>query len=280
MQDITIAGASFSDVPALQVPKTGGGSALFVDTSDTTATAADVKSGKKIYLADGSPAIGSYVWNWMGDTWELMDGDIYHSSALLKDTAYASWTPSTTAVTLEAAQNLAVRSINLADYEYLIRWRFESNFEYLDGVTMKAVPIRQAMELVQVLMKRPSNLTNLGSGTFNGNACLTMLSAPIYDYYNTSGTHTLTYTASYGVYAAVTAATFSNSTTNTPNVTIKTPSISAKCNATYFATARGTYVDQDNSGYKIKGMLYRTSVGGSTRKIYENAVDLYNNPLT
>ncbi len=53
-QNVTIAGASYPDVPSIVVPKTGGGSAAFLDTSDADATAADVRSGKKFYGSSGS----------------------------------------------------------------------------------------------------------------------------------------------------------------------------------------------------------------------------------
>jgi len=62
-QNVTIAGASYSDVPAISVPKTGGGTASFLDTSDATVSASDVRSGKKFYgssgLDTGSMANGS-----------------------------------------------------------------------------------------------------------------------------------------------------------------------------------------------------------------------------
>lgn len=48
-QNVTVAGAAFSDVPAVELPKTGGGVATFVDSSDATATAADILSGKTAY---------------------------------------------------------------------------------------------------------------------------------------------------------------------------------------------------------------------------------------
>lgn len=52
-QNITLLGASYSAVPAVTLPKTGGGSATFTDVTDTTAAAADVASGKYFYNAAG-----------------------------------------------------------------------------------------------------------------------------------------------------------------------------------------------------------------------------------
>ena len=58
-QDITIAGASYEDVPAIRVPKTTSGEALFVDASDTTATASDVLTGKSFHAANGTLTQGA-----------------------------------------------------------------------------------------------------------------------------------------------------------------------------------------------------------------------------
>lgn len=58
-QNVTIAGASYPDVPALDVPKTGGGTARFVDTADDTVTPATLKSGVTAHDASGSKITGT-----------------------------------------------------------------------------------------------------------------------------------------------------------------------------------------------------------------------------
>lgn len=58
-QNITLLGASYSDVPGVTLPKTGGGTALYSDPSITTAIASDVAQGKQFLLADGSIGTGT-----------------------------------------------------------------------------------------------------------------------------------------------------------------------------------------------------------------------------
>lgn len=52
-QNITLLGANYSAVPAVNLPKTGGGTATFTDVTDTTASASDVAQGKYFYTSSG-----------------------------------------------------------------------------------------------------------------------------------------------------------------------------------------------------------------------------------
>ena len=60
-QNVTIAGASYPDVPAIEVPKTGGGTALFSDPSDVTAGDSDVALGKVYMNSAGELRSGALV---------------------------------------------------------------------------------------------------------------------------------------------------------------------------------------------------------------------------
>ena len=58
-QNISLWGASYSDVPAILLPKTGSGTAQFTDVTDTTAAAEDVASGKYFFTAQGVLTVGT-----------------------------------------------------------------------------------------------------------------------------------------------------------------------------------------------------------------------------
>lgn len=55
MANVRINGVTYSDVPSVSIPiSSGGGNATFFDTTNATATASDIVSGKIAFNANGS----------------------------------------------------------------------------------------------------------------------------------------------------------------------------------------------------------------------------------
>ena len=58
MQSVTINGVTYQDVPEIDIPTHGGGTAKFVETSDANAASGDALYGKTFYV-NGSKITGS-----------------------------------------------------------------------------------------------------------------------------------------------------------------------------------------------------------------------------
>lgn len=58
-KNISLLGATYSNVPGVTLPVSGGGSATFYEISDTTASASDVASGKYFYTSAGVKTEGT-----------------------------------------------------------------------------------------------------------------------------------------------------------------------------------------------------------------------------
>ena len=72
-QNVTLLGAQYSAVPSVLLPKTGGGTARFDDTtiSSNAAGAADITSGKQAYV-NGSLVTGTNSGGGGGSNWTLI----------------------------------------------------------------------------------------------------------------------------------------------------------------------------------------------------------------
>ena len=302
-QNITIQGASYTEVPAVTLPKTGGGTARFTDMTVTTAVAGDVKSGKTIVLADGSTAMGTATMadaSVSGTTLILTDGfpigvgflgqntelvqQVYDLDIKLSDTTYSSWTPSITANTIQASVTVSPTiTVDTGNYDYYVKWVYDTDIKYASGTTMTYAPIRAIYVFCQGAFARPQTVANMDNDAFVYNANISGANAYAGQliYYNSSGT----LSAVYGQYgpcymSAQTAFTFSSSSSTTPKLTVKTPTIQARCNNSYFTTARASNVDTANTTIKMQGYLYRVAKQTSTMAgMWNELLDLYHHPL-
>ena len=237
-------------------------------------------SGNTVHAPQGyyPSALSKYIpWDYRGEDVEQLS--TYSYDYTLADTTYSSWTPSTTAKAILSGVNAETLNIDTSQYEYLIRWQTEFIAQYKSGATKKIIPKKEVCELWQVICRRPSDRANVITGAFNGNACLSYFTAPICEYYNSGGNLVTAFTASYGIYPGATTATFGSSTNTSTTLTVKTPSINARCSNTYMSTARAAEIDT-TSTFKTRGWLYRVKKGGAVENMYQNVVSLFNNALT
>lgn len=79
-QNISLWGATYSSVPSVELPKQGGGTAQFDDTTDATATADKILQGYTAY-ANGSKLTGTATGGGSGDgyVWQDQDGYVHLS---------------------------------------------------------------------------------------------------------------------------------------------------------------------------------------------------------
>ena len=215
--------------------------------------------------------------SWMGKDVELVNGNFYLKEFTLKDTDFNNWTPSTTAKDIVATENAGTFVADLANYDYYIVWESGVDPVYTGTPTQKALTQLERAYQVQQIQKRPSSWANIGLNNFNGNACVSVYTGSFLRYYGTTtGTSTYTWATSYGFYHTVTAATFSNSTSDTPTVTVKTPKLSARCSTTYLSTTNAGLIDKANSKCFISCKIYRVKKGGIMRGVYEGICNAIN----
>ena len=255
-QDITLMGADFHNVPSVLLPKTGGGTAQFYDM-------------------DG-------VMAWLGKDAELYLDNFYTKEFSLSETLYNGWTPSTTAKDIVASVTAGTFSAaNMSDYEYYIVWDSGVDPVYTGSPTLKALTQLSRAYQVQQIFRRPSSWVNIGADNFNSNVCGSVYTSTFLRYYGTTtGTSTYSWAQSYGFYFTVTAATLSNTTAESPTVTVKTPKLSVRCSTTYLSTTNANLIDQNASLCYITCKIYRVKRNGVLRGVYEGVVNCVNTPHT
>lgn len=276
-QNITLLGASYQAVPAVLLPKTGGGTARFDDCTITTAEAADVTAGKIFVAADGTITEGTGSGGGGGG---LVHVTTFPTIEIpFADTAFNGWTPSTTAKAILATQTVGTfTATDIADYDYFVRQRIYAHLVYIDGTsTAKGMFAFSCGENWNAQTRRSSTATTLNAGNINQNVNEAVSTTYLNKYYNSAWT--AIYSSAYGIYPANTAQTLSSTSAASPTVTVKTAVINAKCNATYFSTTMAGKVDQDASTIKFAIDVYRAEGGYLRHTVNHSLADMWLNGL-
>lgn len=279
-----------SGVTVVETPDTHGGTIVTITGEEISLQAKTVNpSTSQIivqpdsgYTALSQVTVNPFNYNWMGGTPEFVSNIYPTKTYTLAETNFDTWTPVTTATDMVASVTLTSKySADFEHYEYLIRWRYCFDPVYDTGYTNVARIKREFGSQWQSLHRRPYGVSNFATLTDSYNYCATVVSAPIYVlYFNDKGSDTWTTNTTYGFYPSLTAATFSSTTSLTPQVTFKTPKIQARCSSTYLSTANASKLNKTESTLKLRGDLYRFKFGdGWTHSMYRDAVELYSNPL-
>ena len=230
---------------------------------------------KPAVMANAIMSLPGGAYNWMGANVEFMS--TLYSSIVYLPASYSSWTASTTAKAFVDSQTLSTFSAtNMSQYAYMLRWIVEASVSHISTATLITLPTREINILDQVIFRRPTALSFISASNFNGNLYLNELGLSWMQYYNSAGTFTYTWAATYGFYGAAAAPAFNSTTALTPTVTPKTPILYARCSSTIFATARAEEIDISNTCWQITGMLYRMDADCCLRQRYGQLVDIIN----
>lgn len=258
-QNITIAGAEFSAVPAIVVPKTGGGNAEFVDKESTL-----LKMGA---LRPDAEMVKSWSYDKsLVDDWEL------------SVPAY-----STTAVTVKAGEaESQTYTLDYANYNYYVIQRMLSIPEYSIATKGKGRVEYWIASYIYEIAEIPANSlrTLVDSSKILTSRSVSVAAAGVFyrSLYWSSGTAIAAYSsAAYTVAQAVVAPTVSSGV-----LTVSTPNCTMRGSSTYFSQ---TYWDAiTDIRYQWIAELYRAPKnhlnldGWGTATQMLRVIDCVNNP--
>lgn len=208
-QNVTIMGASYSNVPAVTLPKTGGGTARFDDASVTTAVASDVASGKVFLASNGTITTGTASGGGGGGGLDL-----------IQTTSIGTLSTSSTSASDTGKSISCASSTNWDDYDLLI----------VDVSVDTKTNGRHTSTVSLVLLTGTSNVNTKNTYTVGSNKWNSKLGS-------TGTASTRQSTTAYGVY--VNSASVSSSTLTMPLYYRYNSNSTGTLNGTYTARVYG-----------------------------------------
>lgn len=217
---------------------------------------------------------------WLGKDAQQVSGEFYSKVDYLKNTLYASWTPSSTAKAIVASVTLSSNKFsaaNLDEWAYYIVWDCGIDVEYTGSPADTARTLMSRGLIIQELIRRPGSWAAIGTETFGTTVNQSAYASTFMRYYNDKSSLTYTWSASYGFYNSATAPTIANTSNLTTDITPKTPTLNARTSNTYMSVANANLIDQANSVWWIKGAgVYKAKHDTYYDGVYKRVCDRIN----
>lgn len=248
-----------------------------IDLTGDTVSPSTVLNGYKFHDANGDFQTGVLElggsWNFLGDEPELLY--TYSDEMTFVSIDHAGWTPTTTATSRVATQNITTVTGNMSLYEYVQEWRMLVDYVYTSKQA-KAFT-RSAYIVKSDLTRRANTIANWKAKNLTYNAALSDSVRGVSAYYSSATATTESYyaNAGYGVYPSATNLAVSSTTSNTPTITFKTPAIYERCNTSYWTTDAASKIVPAESKIYLVGRLYRIKKKGESGQIYEELADIF-----
>lgn len=187
----------------------------------------------------------------------------------LSDTSYSTWTyNANSAGTIKQYENYTTFVADVANYEYVVCWDVLINHVYSSSYSPSAAMVNEYQTIASYLYRRPSSYALALDNDYN--ALLSDNTTKyVSTYYTSTGSYVIGYQASYGVYASGVAQVISSTTSATPTITVRTPSIMVRGNTSYFSDSAAAAIDTDKSTIKMVANLYRVPVGKSLQRLLQ-----------
>lgn len=263
-QNITLLGASYSDVPSVLLPKTGGGTAQFDDTTIATnaAAASDIAQGKLAYV-NGSLVTGTNKGGGGGGALKIgvlrpdavLDTSWTYDKLIHADEGVTIPSYSTSSQTLKNSATLVSnKSLDLTAYDYLVtqRWLAAPTYSSTSkGKGRQEYAVGAACYEISCVPASNVNVSdNTSSSYFNAMGPLTPASMVVF--WSSSSKLTLVSTNGYGIVEILTAPTYTTSTVGSPTITISSPKLFIRGSTNYLNSTYWGYITDIRYQYIIE----------------------------